>query len=219
MKGVKKMDNSKITIQGVNFDKIGEYINIKEIKKEYKSDKRLCWFTALKDYSLGIIVFLLIVVGIVLTMMEYQPTSLAEGYWRILAMLGFVGLVGFIVIGGFITSVQNYGSDWNTNCGFDYYFEENYELKYCLSKSNISTGTFFIKKNGVKSECLDEPYYDFCYQNNKYECNEEIKVIIDDTVKTPRFDILEMTLYIPKGYKMPTREEVLYVNIDKVREK
>lgn len=151
-------------------------------------------------------------------MIEYPPTSLAEGYWLSLMILFFVGFMGFIVIGGFIQALKNYQSDLNVDCGFDYYFEENYELKYCLSKSNTSEATFFIKE-GVKFKQQTEPRYVLCYRNNKEKCDIDIKVISGDMIKIPEFDILEMTLYIPRGYKMPTGEEVLYVNIDKVREK
>ena len=205
------MENNKIIVQGINFDRIDEYINIRKIRKEYRSDKRCCWLTALKYNSILIILFLLIIVGIVLIMIEYPPTSLAVGYWLSLMIMIFVGSMGFYVIGRVIIAVQNYGSELNTNYGFDWYFRGNHDFKYCLSNSNISKGTFFIKE-GVKFKWQTEPNYVLCYINSKEKCDKGIQVINDDTIKIPKFDVLEMTLYIPKGYKMPTGEDVIYVN-------
>lgn len=207
------MENNKIIVQGINFDRIDEYINIRKIKKEYRSDKRFCWLTALKYHSIFIILFLLIVVGIVLTMIEYQPTSIAEGYWLSLLILGFVGFMGFIVIGRFIQALKNYQSELNVDYDFDLYFMLNHKFKYSLSNSNIAKGTFFIKE-GVK--CIGDTTTDYvlCYRNKDEKINIGIKLVEDDIIQAPEFDILKMTLYIPKGYTMPTGEEVLYVNID-----
>lgn len=89
-------------------------------------------------------------------------------------------------------------------------------ILYAITNSNIAKGTFFIKE-GVKFKHQTEPRYILCYRNNKEKCDKDIKVISDDMIKTPEFDILKMTLYIPKGYKMPTGEDVIYVNINKVK--
>lgn len=207
------MENNKIIVQGINFDRIDEYINIRKIKKEYRSDKRFCWLTALKYHSIFIILFLLIVVGIVLTMIEYQPTSIAEGYWLSLLILGFVGFMGFIVIGRFIQALKNYQSELNVDYDFDLYFMLNHKFKYSLSNSNIAKGTFFIKES-VKFIDDTTSNYVLCYRNKDEKVNTGIKIIESDAIKAPEFDIIRMTLYIPKGYKLPTGEEVLYVNID-----
>lgn len=206
------MENNKIIVQGINFDRIDEYINIRKIKKEYRSDKRFCWLTALKYHSIFIILFLLIVVGIVLTMIEYPPTSLVEGYWLSLIILGFVGSVGFLVIGRFLQALQNYQSYFNVKGSFNIYFLLKHNFKYTLSNSNIAEGTFFIKE-GVKFIDDTTSNYVLCYRNEHDKANTDIKLVEDDIIQAPKFDIIRMTLYIPKGYKMPTGEDVIYINI------
>ena len=210
------MENNKIIVQGINFDRIDEYINIGKIKKEYRSDKRLCWFTALKYNSIFIILFLLIVVGIVLTMIEYPPTSLTEGYWLSLIILGSLGFVEGWNFVRFIQALQNYQSELNVNCGFEVYFMLNYKFKYSLNNSDISKGTFFIKE-GVKFIGNTTANYVLCYRNKGEKINTNIKLVEDDIIQAPEFDILKMTLFIPRSYKMPTGEDVIYVNINKVK--
>ncbi|MEE1154699.1 MAG: hypothetical protein UH241_06040 [Acutalibacteraceae bacterium] len=146
-------------------------------------------------------------------MIEYPPTSLAEGYWLSLLILGFVGFMGFIVIGRFIQALQNYQYELNVDCGFKVYFMLNHKFKYSLRNSNITTGTFFIKES-VKFIDDTTSNYVLCYRNKDEKINTGIKLVEDDIIQAPEFDILKMTFYIPKGYKMPTGEEVLYVNID-----
>ena len=210
------MENNKIIVQGINFDRIDEYINIGKIKKEYRSDKRFCWLIALKYHSIFIVLFLLMVVGVALTITEYPPTSLAKGYWLSLITLGFVCFIGFIVTGRFIQALKNYQSELNVNCGFDLYFMLNHKFKYSLSSSNIEEGTFFIKE-GVKFIDDTTSNYVLCYQNKDEKVNTNIKIIESDGIQAPEFDIVKITLYIPKSYKMPTGEDVIYVNINKVK--
>lgn len=205
------MENNKIIVQCVNFDRIDMYINMEKVKKEYRSDKKFCWLTTLKYHSIYIIVFLIIVVGIILTMIEYPPTSLSEGYWLFFITLSFVDFMGFIVIGRFIQAFQNYQSELNLNCSFDLYFMLNHKFKYILSSSDISKGTFFIKE-GIKTTSN----YVLCYRNKDEKVNTNIETIESDTIQAPEFDIVKMTLYIPKDYKMPTGKDAIYVNIDKI---